>query len=88
MDSILKIHLDQTKRIDMEDYIIIRPMYKTDPGYRKGMKVAILESTGEIIKRHYDNVGIHIPEIYKDIPHKHLRFDDIDWELAGYKTRK
>ena len=70
------------------DKIIIRPMYKTDPKYIKGMNVAILESTAEIIKRHFDNVGQHIPQQYSNIPVEILSYDDIDWELAGYKIKK
>ncbi len=66
------------------DRIIIRPMYSTDPNFRKGMKVAIVESTGEIIKKHYDNVGIHIPKKYEDLPHVLLTYDEVDWKLAGY----
>ena len=72
----------------MKDKIIIRPMYSTDPNFRKGMKVAILKSTGEIIKKHYDNVGIHIPEKYKDLPIKRLGFYEIDWKLAGYTEKE
>ena len=68
------------------DRIIIRPMYSTDPNFRKGMKVAILESTGEIIKRHYDNVGINIPKEYEHLPHVLLPYDMVDWKLAGYKS--
>lgn len=68
------------------DRIIIRPMYTTDSNFRKGMKVAILESTGKIIKKHYDNVGIYIPKEYKDIPHVMLGYYEVDWKLAGYKT--
>jgi hypothetical protein len=64
--------------------IIIRPMYITDPGYRKGMKVAILESTGEIIKKHFDNVGLHIPKEMRDkYPVVSLSYDEIDWSLAN-----
>jgi hypothetical protein len=70
-----------------KDRIIIRPMYKTDLEYIKGMKVAILKSTGEIIKRHFDNVGQHIPKQYSTIPIETLSYDDINWELAGYKIK-
>ena len=62
-------------------------MYKTDLEYIKGMKVAILKSTGEIIKRHFDNVGQYIPKQYSTIPIKTLSYDDINWELAGYKIK-
>ncbi len=69
----------------MSERIIIRPMYTTDIGYRKGMEVAVFESTGEIIKRHFDNVGIHIPQDLRDkYPIVSLEYDEIDWELAGY----
>lgn len=68
----------------VKDKIIIRPMYKTDLKYIKGMKVAILESTGEIIKKHFDNVGQNIPEKYSTIPVETLSHDDINWDLAGY----
>ena len=71
----------------MEERIIIRPMYKTDPGYRKGMKVAIFEPTWEIINKHYDNVGLHIPKEMRDqYPVVRLRYDEVDWALAGYKN--
>jgi hypothetical protein len=65
-----------------KEKVLIRPMYKTDPGYRKGMQVAILESTGLIIKKHFDNVGKYIsPETYEVVL---LPYDKIDWTLAGY----
>jgi hypothetical protein len=67
--------------------IIIRPMYSTDADFKKGMKIAILESTGKEIKRHYDNVAQFIPLEYKTIPCVSLTYDEIDWKLAGYKTK-
>jgi|LakMenEpi03Aug12_release.lakeMendotaPanAssembly.Ray.scaffolds.fasta_scaffold2975556_1 hypothetical protein len=73
---------------NITDKIIIRPMYKTDLKYIKGMNVAILESTGEIIKRHFDNVGQYIPKQYSNVPVELLSYNDIDWELAEYKIKK
>ena len=72
----------------MAERIIIRPMYRTDPKYIKGMEAAILESTGEIIKRNFDNVLIHIPKSYEGLPVYVLTYDEVDWELAGYKIKK
>lgn len=62
--------------------IIIRLMYKTDPGYRKGMKVAIEEETGEILKKHYDNVYMSLTEEQRK---RAVLLTDVDWELAGYE---
>ena len=60
-------------------------MYTSDPGFIKGMEVAIIESTGEIIKRHFDNVKRYIPialiEKYDVVK---LLYNEIDWERAGY----
>lgn len=56
-------------------------MYKTDPGYRKGMNVAIEESTGEILKKHYDNVFVRLTEKQRD---RAVILKDVDWEKAGY----
>lgn len=69
------------------DRIIIRPMYSTDKNFKKGMKIAILESTGKEIKRHYDNVGQFLPSEYKNIPCVSLTYDEIDWKLAGYNIK-
>ena len=69
----------------MEGRILIRPMYVSDPGFIKGMKVAIIESTGEVVKRHFDNVGKHIPmELTEKYQVVTLHGDEIDWERAGY----
>jgi transcriptional accessory protein Tex/SPT6 len=70
----------------MKDKIITRVMYTTDPDYRKGMKVAILESTGEIIKRHFDNVYLHIPKEMKEkCDVVFLSYEQTDWKAAGYE---
>ncbi len=66
----------------IKEKVLIRPMYKTDPGYKKGMQVAILESTGLIIKKHFDNVAKYISAKTYDIVSLHS--DEIDWKLAGY----
>lgn len=70
-----------------KDRIIIRPMYNTDPGFCNGMRVAVWESTGEIIKRHFDNVLIHIPQELRD-NHEILLLpsDQINWELTKKKA--
>jgi transcriptional accessory protein Tex/SPT6 len=67
--------------------IIIRPMYKTDPGYIKGMEVAIDEDTGKIIRRHFDNVSSKLKdEEKKDKVIVLLNVHEIDWVLAGYEN--
>jgi len=47
---------------------------------------AVLESTGEIIKKHFDNVGKYIPLEYKHLPFHNLSYNEINWKLAGYKV--
>ena len=67
----------------IKDRIIIRPMYNTDPGFCKGMEVAVWEATGVIIKKHFDNVGRLIPQELRDNYEVFLLpYDQINWELT------
>ena len=64
----------------LTDCVIRRPMYKTDPNYRKGMLAIFYK--GELIKRHYDNP--HVPESHAHLPYVNFQYHDVDWVLAGY----
>ena len=58
-------------------------MYSTDLGFKKGMKVLVLESTNKIIKKHFDNP--QVPKEYQHLPLVILDYNNIDWKLAGYE---
>ena len=64
----------------LSDCLICRPMYKTEPNFRKGMTGIYYK--GELIKRHYDIP--RIPNSHAHLPFIKLGYHDIDWELAGY----
>lgn len=65
----------------LSDCVISRPMYTTDPNYRKGMQAIFYKD--ELIRRHYDNPKV--PESHTHLPFILLQYHDIDWVLAGYE---
>lgn len=70
--------------------LVIRPMYKSDKQYRKGMNVLVLDipTGGNWITRHVDPSKIRIPEEYSHLDRMRLPFEDIDWQEAGYPNVK
>ena len=75
--------------------VIIRPMYKTDQNYRKGMYVALLETTtdGTWLARHSD-LGLLMTKSKTDklfpgkqVITKILDYNQIDWAAAGYNVK-
>lgn len=73
--------------------VLIRPMYKTDLKYRKGMYVAVYENTtdGSWIARHSD-LGLlkYKDKVLKQHPGAEINqilvpYEQIDWDAAGFK---
>lgn len=70
----------------MKKKAYIRPMYKTDPNYRKGMECLVEEGTEIILAKHFDRGLLNLNK-FKDtheINTLYEIYDNIDWKLAGY----